>query len=212
MTPARARVLELLQQSADAVTVHDLAEHLDQHPNTVREHLDALVDRGLANRSPGISRGRGRPATRYSPSTQLEEPDTRVRGYAMLALVLADHLAGTSQEPEAEARDLGMVWGRQLTQGDFPRHATRARSRTVSLLSQLGFDPVARRGGREIVLRRCPLLDVARQRTDVVCSMHRGMVAAAVEAFGGDGDRVGLHPFAEAQGCLVTLGESGARP
>lgn len=211
MTPARARVLELLQQAADPVTVHDLAEHLDQHPNTVREHLSALVEGGLAARSRGIIEGRGRPAARYSPSTQLEEPDVRVRGYAMLALVLADHLARTSREPEAAARDAGMVWGRQLAEGESPRSATHAPSRTVSLLAQLGFDPVARRGGREILLRRCPLLDVARQRADVVCSVHRGMVVAAVEEFGGDGSRVGIHPFAATEGCLVTLGEPVTR-
>ncbi|MFP5347336.1 MAG: helix-turn-helix domain-containing protein, partial [Actinomycetes bacterium] len=44
----RAAVLERLQQRDDAVTIVDLAAELGVHSNTVREHLDALVEHGLA--------------------------------------------------------------------------------------------------------------------------------------------------------------------
>ena len=43
----------------------------------------------------------------------------------------------------------------------------------------------------------------------VRCSAHLGMIAAAFEAHGGEGDRVGLVPFAEDGGCLATFAASG---
>ena len=81
--------------------------------------------------------------------------------------------------------------------------------RTVALLGQMGFDPLVRSRGDEVLLRRCPLLDVALQQSRVVCSAHLGMIAAAFEAHGGEGDRVGLVPFAEDGGCLATFAASG---
>jgi predicted ArsR family transcriptional regulator len=209
MTPARARVLESLQQSVGPVTASGLARHLGQHANTVREHLDALVERGLAERWSGDSRGRGRPAWRYSASGQAREPDARVRDYAALALVLAEHITRSSRHPEAEARAAGTAWGRLLTDGSDRRSPLSARRRTVALLAEMGFDPLLRSRGDEVLLRRCPLLDVARQQGRVVCSAHLGMIAAAFEAHGGDGDRVGLVPFAEDGGCLATFTAAG---
>ncbi|MCF8527933.1 MAG: MarR family transcriptional regulator [Candidatus Nanopelagicales bacterium] len=209
MTPARARVLEFLQQSVDPVTASDLARHLGQHANTVREHLDALVERGLAVRSSGDSHGRGRPAWRFSASGETREPDARVRDYAALALVLAEHVSRSSRHPEADARAAGRAWGGLLTDGSDRRSPRSARGRTVALLDEMGFDPLVRSRGDEVLLRRCPLLDVAIQQSQVVCSAHLGMIAAAFEAHGGDPDRVGLVPFAEAGGCLATFAASG---
>jgi predicted ArsR family transcriptional regulator len=210
MSPARSRVLESLQQSVEPVAASELARHLGQHANTVREHLDALVERGLAVRSPAESRGRGRPAVRYSPSTRMSEPDARVRDHAALALVLAEHLARVSAQPEADARAAGRGWGRLLT-GDERRGGPRsARRRLVGLLAAMRYDPVVRSGGSEILLRRCPLLDVARRQGRVVCSVHHGMISAALEAYGGDAEHVVLAPFAEEGGCVVTLGPPGS--
>ena len=207
LTPARSRVLESLQQSAESVTASDLAVSLGQHANTVREHLDALVERGLATRSQADARGRGRPAWRYSPSGELREPDTRVRDYAALAFVLAEQIARSSRHPEADAIAAGQTWGRMLTEQVARTTPTAARRRTVRLLTDIGFDPAADSGANTVLLRRCPFLDVARQQSQVVCSAHLGMITAAVEAFGGDGGEVRLHPFAETGGCVVTLGQ-----
>src|SRR5664280_1532615 len=61
----------------------------------VREHLDALVERGLATRVVLPAVGRGRPAGSYAPATSRPEPDPRVRDYAGLATALAGQIART---------------------------------------------------------------------------------------------------------------------
>ncbi|MBL0005571.1 MAG: helix-turn-helix domain-containing protein [Actinomycetales bacterium] len=64
-TPAQGEVLAALSADGPA-TAAELGARTGQHPNTVREHLDALVDLGLAARDRDAPAGRGRPAYRYA--------------------------------------------------------------------------------------------------------------------------------------------------
>jgi predicted ArsR family transcriptional regulator len=206
MSTARARVLEALQSSAASVTAAQLAGSVGAHPNTVREHLDALVRDGLAVRSAGAAEGRGRPSARYSPSVAVREPDMRVREHAALALVLAEQIARSSADPDADASAAGQAWGRLVTAGAPGGTPRSARRRTLALLADLGFDPLTRSRADAAVLRRCPFLDIAQQQSPVVCSAHGAMIATVVEYFGGDGEQVTLHPFADPLGCVVAFG------
>ena len=110
----RAAVLERLQQAGTPTTIAALATELGLHPNTVREHLDALADRGLAVRGRAQAHGRGRPAWTYTAAAGNVEPDQRVRDYAGLATALAAHIARTSDDPADEALAAGRVWGHEL--------------------------------------------------------------------------------------------------
>ena len=80
----RLAVLERLRLHGRPATISDLAGGLDAHPNTVREHLDALVDQGLVIRERGQARGRGRPAWRYAAAG---EPDPLADGLDRGAVV-----------------------------------------------------------------------------------------------------------------------------
>lgn len=211
LSQARARLLEHVQGQRE-VSVEGVASVFGQHPNTVREHLDALVEGRflLRDRSPGP--GRGRPAWRYRPNPDQPEPDPRVREYGALAGSLAAHIAAHSPDPHAEARQAGARWGSALvrTGRDGPAQPSiaadprAAHDRVVRLLADLDFSPRVDRPGR-IVLTTCPLLDVARTHPDVVCAVHEGMVAGALDALGSPSSRVTLRPFAAQDGCLLRL-------
>lgn len=74
------------------------------------------------------------------------------------------------------------------------------------LLSRLGYDPVVEADDPEVVLlRRCPLLETARQYPHVVCPLHRGMVRGVLQASGITGARVRLEPFAADAGCRLEV-------
>ena len=205
----RAVVLERLQQVGASTTIVALAAELGVHPNTVREHLDALVDRGLAVRGQEQGRGRGRPAWTYVAATDNVEPDQRVRDYAGLATALAAHIARTSHDAGTEALDAGIAWGHELAAAHqrkpAPSTARAARGQIVDLLQDLGFDPVANPAATTVALRRCPLLDAAKRYPNVVCQVHLGIVRGAMDVVGGDPTRTALLPFAERGACRLHL-------
>lgn len=209
LSPARAKVLEWLQEQPDPITVDQAAEALGLHSNTAREHLTGLAASGLAVFGAALSAGRGRPAKRYSAAPLLQEPDRRVRDYAGLAAALAGQLATTSTDAIDDARRAGQAWGRALAAvaADAPagNSAPAARRAVVGMLAELGYDPAPDARCTSAALRRCPLLDVARQYPQVVCEVHLGMVRGMLASLGGDPSRAHLHPFAEPGACRLTL-------
>jgi predicted ArsR family transcriptional regulator len=205
MSGPRGVVLEWLQRSPGAVTVTALSAELGLHQNTVREHLDALVARGLATRERAPATGRGRPAWRYAAVEDHPEPDPRVRDYAGLAGALAGHLARTSPNPAGDGLAAGWAWGRSLVTGRPPHPGATPRHRVVELLDELGFAPEADDAASTVALRRCPLLDAAREHTQVVCQVHLGIVRGALEHHGGDPEPTALLPFSEPGACRLHL-------
>lgn len=185
----------------------DAAAVFDQHVNTVRGHLDQLVDQDLAVRSLEHGPGPGRPSWHYRAHPEHREADPRVREYGALAGALARHIARTSTSPVDDSFAAGLDWGRDLaaTSGLGHGSATSARREVVRMLDDLGFAPVASARNTRIRLTRCPLLDVAERYPDVVCSVHRGLVAGALDELGERPHDVSLLPFAEPDACLLHL-------
>ncbi|OBH33584.1 transcriptional regulator [Mycobacterium sp. E342] len=202
----RLRVLEYVR-AYSPVRVADAATALDLHPNTVREHLDAVVELGLVERSTATALGRGRPATLYRVSAA--DPAVAVRDYAGLATALAGHLARTSAHPERDAQAAGIEWGRELIDvhgqaGGDPRQSV------LEALARLGFapddEPDTSGAHPGIALRRCPLLDAARRYPAIVCQVHLGIVEGMLERLGAPSVRgLDLVPFAEPGACRLFL-------
>ena len=204
-------MLEFLQSQAGPVGAEHVATTFGQHVNTVRGHLDALVDDGLALRHRQGTSRRGRPAWHYRANPANPEPDARVREYGALAGALAAHLIRTSPTPTDEAHVAGVEWGRQIVRdrGTGPTSTldptVPARREVLGILEDLGFAPLETPGDATVLLRRCPLLDVARRYPEVVCQVHQGLIAGALTALGGDDTGINLLPFAEPDACRLVL-------
>lgn len=191
LSPARARVVELLDRMGGGVTVAALAERLGGHPNATRAHLDALVAGGQATATPVRGTGRGRPALSYTltdAGRRALTPDPTRVAYAELASAFASHLANIP-DAEPHARSIGRSWGATRVQAG-------SRPAMLRLLSDLGFEPEP--GDESIRLRTCPLLDAATAHPQVVCSIHAGLIEGALGRTGVD-----LEPFAEPGACLM---------
>lgn len=142
LSGARAAILDLLRGKEGPSTVETLAREMGQHPNTVREHLEALVGAGLAQRADGPLLGEVRPARRGRPSKRYRavEQAGGSLGYAELAGALAAELARLAPDPRAAGAEAGRGWARQAL-GPAPVHvaASDARRRVLAELVELGF-------------------------------------------------------------------------
>ena len=161
LSPQRARVLDDLQLAQAAVTVEETATRLALHTNTARNHLEALVEAGLATREQAPVVGRGRPAWSYTAAEGHPEADVRVRDYAGLATALAGQISRTSADPAGDALAAGQAWGRSLVEGQPVGTAAQARRRVVELFDRLGFAPETRPAQHD---RTAAALPAARRR------------------------------------------------
>lgn len=206
LSPARAAVLDAVQDAGEPTTLATLSEATGLHPNTLREHLEALVARGLARRTRATPKGRGRPAWLYSPA----DATIGATGaeYAGLAATLAAHIHRTSQDPNADAIAAGRAWGRDLARKAGPPDSPgpeAARRQVARLLDEVGFAPTVDGHAHTVRLTRCPLLETAKEFPDVVCGVHLGIVRGALEEYGVDGERTDLFAFSEPGACRLEL-------
>lgn len=194
--PTRRRLFELLEQAPVARSVAELARDLEVHENTIRLHLDVLIDAGLVRgetvRAVG-GRGRGRPSVRYVAVGI--DPSEAALAYQRLASWLA----------EAVSPDGAHELGRRVGASAAAASDKSGVDALVRLLGNEGFAPSVEPSGEVIVLHRCPFSAVAAVAPDAVCALHDGIVSGFTEAMGGDGARLVVgdptHPA-----CTVHLG------
>ncbi len=187
------------------MAIGELADAVDLHPNTAREHLDQLVAAGLVSRATAAPAGRGRPGLRYAATPLGREDDPQA--YRALASVLATELASRPDAREA-ATNAGERWGAGAARiGPAMQPGADAVDGLVDLLDEAGFSP--RRSAadpRTIELHRCPFESLARERGDIVCNVHLGLMRGALRELGAPLEAVSLEPFVASQLCLAHLG------
>lgn len=207
LTSARQAVLRVLREHAAPMTVDEASHACGLHNNTVRAHLDALVEAGFARRFRAPITGRGRPAWRYEATLAGSEAGAE---YAALAVALADQVAELP-DARAVAHAAGVAWGGSLARARSAPAQASPREQLREDFDRMGFAPdEASAGHQDLVLRQCPMLDAARRVPHVVCTVHQGLAAALVEAAGADPGSVRVEPFSVPGGCLVRIEDAGS--
>jgi predicted ArsR family transcriptional regulator len=217
---SRRKLLAVLRESGTGLDARVLAQRSGLHVNTVRFHLNVLMDAGFVQQTTGTRPGPGRPQALYASVT----PGVQAGGYQLLAEILAGRLeqeGGHNTLPE----QAGRAWATTVSEpaapevSDPPAPTTSpagsavssslsvATDRAVALFTELGFEPVAvpATTGSRIELHACPFLDVARRHPGVVCGVHRGLLDATVEGATQGGLTTTLTPFARPGICIADL-------
>jgi predicted ArsR family transcriptional regulator len=207
----RADLLDLLRAEG-AATVPELAVRTGLHGNTVRTHLQHLAGQGHVISEPEDRSVRGRPRLVYRAVTArpgdpvVPRADEGAARAALTRMLLAGYGADL---PEVSAA--AQAAGERLLV-DLPGHAPvvgtgRAAQQTALLdhLDRLGFDPEPSADGRTVDLRRCPFLDLARARPEVVCAVHLGLARRLLAGTDGPLRADRLVPFTGPRRCTLHL-------
>lgn len=228
---ASSRRVELLDalQRRGACTVDELAAATGLHENTTREHLQRLIAEGYVRRDPGTPAGRGRPPMRYRSTTARdvrEDPLAARRledsiAQAALVRALLDGYGVAMDDVPGSAQRHGSRIGRRLgdhAAGGSPdglpaphegSESDAARERQIlaldAHLDKMGFDPVLDPDTLTFDLWRCPFLELALKRPEVVCSVHLGLAQGVLEQVGGPVHAQALEPFVGPQHCALRL-------
>jgi predicted ArsR family transcriptional regulator len=214
---SRMAILELLRSSARPLGAGEIAQHIGLHQNTVRFHLDLLVDFGYAVRRREAPSGPGRPRVIYESTAAPEGEGS----YRLLAQVLAQHLASNSERPVEDAVEAGRAWAgsaRRRPSGEGSEAATAppvgedvAISEVVRMLADIGFAPELGADGTSIYLHRCPFRALAESHSGVVCGAHLGLIQGALAELGAPVSATRLLPFVEPDLCIATLDRPAGR-
>lgn len=188
----RLAILRLLRERGEPLLVTDVAEATGLHPNTAREHLDRLVAARFVARHVERRGTRGRPRLRYG---LLRRPaaataDARFRAAFLEGAVRATGSAadgGAPRDPVAAA-------------------ASRQLAALELHLADLGFAPDPDDDAGLVHLRRCPYATLARERTELLCSVHLALARDVLAAEGGPVTVERLEPLVGPAHCLLHLG------
>ena len=199
---SRVRIVEALRGAPDGLDVQLLAQRLGLHVNTVRWHLGILDDAGFLAFSPAPNGKPGRPRMLYT----LRPGATAGTGgdeHRLLATVLTGTVAELP-DGEQRAEEAGRAWGRFLVRRPSPlEHIDdgEAVAEVARLLDEEGF--AAEPHGNEIHMRRCPFHDLAQTNPEIVCGVHLGLMAGALEELGSDLEVDGLDVFVRPDLCIA---------
>ncbi|TFC46392.1 ArsR family transcriptional regulator [Cryobacterium sp. TMT1-21] len=231
---ARRQVLDLLMDSASPLDAAAVAGRVGLHVTTARFHLDQLENAGLIRRAVDRAGTRGRPRILFTAG-----PATREDGAQHdMSRVLAGALAEDDDRGRARATRAGERWSSAYAD-ELRGTADEGVRPLLRILDRLGFDPDeatdAAASGPDaaapdaaapdaaaptpaatapaapvIALHACPFRDDARRNTEVICSVHLGLVRGVARDLGRDPDQIELRPFVGPELCHLRLGRDWA--
>ena len=215
------RIIEALREAGEPLSVRGLAGRVGLHVNTVRTHLRVLGEAGFVSSGREPPPHQGRPSLVYRLQQDAEQPGiehARGGGYRLLAEILAGYVGRSEPEPEEALRAAGRAWGRYLVERPAPLHAVtaaEASDQLVRLNAQLGFEPQLEKAGAgeehscQLVLHRCPVLELAQEYPRVVCRVHLGVLEGALAELDSGLEVSELKPLVEPTVCVAELAAAG---
>lgn len=166
---SRVRILHLVQTRAER-TISELCEATGLHANTIREHLQRLIEGGYVIQTTEHRTTRGRPRTLYSAATGMPDASSAV-----------------ARDKVAEAARRGDMMRRLLAEPDsqLGREATYQLDALVEHLEESGFEPVVDEIAMTVELSPCPHAASARQHRPTLCQVHLGLMQGVLTQAGG---------------------------
>ena len=207
--PTRVCILETLRASETPSDARALAAELGLHPNTVRGHLKVLAEAKLVETVQKGAARRGRPRTLYRAAAELAQADD-ASAHRLLARILASALLASGPDSARRAEQAGQAWGSYLVERPAPfapLSREEALDRIVVLHEEFGFRAELRQRERtpQLLIRGCPLAEVAKAYEGIVCRIHLGLIKGALAELAAGIEAERLEPFATPGLCVAHL-------
>lgn len=193
---SRVKILHLVQTRPQH-TVAELVEATQLHSNTVREHLQRLIDGGHVVAHTEQRTSRGRPRTLFSA----------VDGTAPVSSPIAKQKVRDAAARGDIMRKV-MPWTDTLDP-TLCRQAVHQVDALVDHLHESGFDPVIDERVLRMDLRPCPHAATEPEHREVVCAAHLGIMRGVLAEAGGPLQVRRTHDAPNPTGCVVELIISG---
>lgn len=185
---SRVEILHLVQDHPER-TIAELVASTGLHPNTVREHLQRLIDDGYVVAATEHRTTRGRPRVLYSAAD---------------GVVARSAVQRRRVRAAAERGDLM----RRVIPGPVPELDTAALHQIDALVEDLvdaGFDPLVDEDELTVELTPCAHASAQAAHREVLCSVHLGIMQSVLSAATGPLSVDGMRSSCDPRECVVQL-------
>lgn len=188
-TYSRVRILYLLQETSRR-PIDELCEETGLHPNTVREHLQRLIEGGYVIAETERRSTRGRPRTLYSAATGAPEASSEI-----------------AREKVTEAARRGDMMRRALPIpiSHHGQEATHQLDALVEHLEESGFEPIIDDRNLTVDLTPCPHAAARPEDRPVLCQVHLALMQGVLAEAGGPLAAEFVHAAKDPAECIVQL-------
>ncbi|HLQ73793.1 MAG TPA: helix-turn-helix domain-containing protein [Bacillota bacterium] len=184
--PTRLNIYEHLVQSKDEVSVLDVAEAFNIHPNVARLHLSKLEEIHVIQSSLLRTGKGGRPSRMYELSNNVVELNFPHRDYKMLSLIAFETFAALGEEGEEALYRTGKKYGEKLIRPFIDKRNEKPLTIDEKLFileeagTMTGLYPhfTYDENKREVFLhiQNCPFKEVATSNPQIMCEMHKSFI------------------------------------
>lgn len=191
--PTRYHIYEYITKRHDDVTVQEIAENFDIHPNVARLHLSKLEDVSmLVSETKKTGKG-GRPSRLYRLSDDAIQLTFPFRDYQLLARITLETLFSLGEAGKTALYETGKRFGAEFMEQEI---AKKHLSYEISFEDKLdllkesaslaGFYPEfeVNEDKTKIYFQiyNCPFKELAQSNTESVCPTHRQFLMGMFES------------------------------
>jgi predicted ArsR family transcriptional regulator len=198
--PARRSLYLFVVAQPSAVSREQAAASCGLALHTVKFHLDRLVEEGLLEvefrRLSGRSGpGAGRPSKLYRRSGREVSVSLPERHYDLAGEILAEAIERSTRNDvpvRKSIMEVAEIRGRVIAASVEDLADGSDLARAAEVLARHGYEP--RADDEALCLANCPFDRLARQHTELVCSMNLSLVGGVLDGLGCDSLEAVLEP------------------
>lgn len=181
--PTRYYIYQYITKRHQDVTVQEIANNFDIHPNVARLHLSKLEDVNmLISETKKTGKG-GRPSRLYRLSDDVIQLNFPFRDYQLLSKIAIETFISLGEEGQKALYMTGKKFGSELIEQEISRNQSNESFTFEEKLSILrnastmaGFYPEfeANEDQTKIFFQiyNCPFKELAQEHTETVCTTH----------------------------------------
>ncbi|NHM30296.1 helix-turn-helix transcriptional regulator [Neobacillus terrae] len=192
--PTRYYIYQYITKRHQEVTVQEVADNFNIHPNVARLHLSKLEDVNmLASETKKTGKG-GRPSRLYRLSDDVIQLHFPFRDYMLLAKVAIQTMISLGEEGKKALYITGKRFGAEIIEMELAKKSQSGTDldfeQKINILKSAatlaGFYPEFEVNGDETKIYfqifNCPFREVAQAHTEIVCNMHHEFLKGMFEA------------------------------
>ncbi len=194
--PTRFAIYQYVVSSHRQVTVQEIADHFEIHPNVARLHLTKLEDVNLLSSCSEKTGKGGRPSRLYAVSEQVVNLQFPPRDYQLLAEIAIDTLVSLGEPGQKALREMGRRFGQEAAKRAIEMERINLNADPEVKLDHIrrlifaqGLNPEIDLLDEQTIKFRifnCTFKEAAKKMPDSICQMHQTFLRGIFETFFGD--------------------------